>query len=812
MRNDGRVVTVAPLVVDDDDAGSRRSESSTASDGPGLDVDAPTLAHVASEHLEMTTRRTSRSSAQRSRSESVVVAETWSLWRSPPSRAIAGFLYKPLLRDVDSPLTRSRKLGISTLMPMAAVALFLVIYNLTADGVYFNTGGKIGSVLAPLPILIGWPSVYAVVRRTGKACDFIVSINAACLLLTVSMITISFPDFPLHVLWITALMLVYISRAPRPAVWTVIVVVGYAVAVTNDAAFPRGEPVVATATLPGPLQRGHSTNLVMGFVALFASMVVTISLATQMYAHDDALARAEASMVMTHRVVELLGGFDTASTWAVLQRAEEVGRVDTELVDAFRALIAHLDQYRPHLPNWVLSPNNEGVDDFGIADAESEGATPQANDDVAEDKLQHSLSSIATSTTSHRGPDSLAQSPSDHAINVTLRRALAKRGSMAARAGTKCCLAYIDLTFRDAPRGGGGIHRVAQPNGTPQQPVTLTHALNAIVDHTHYLAKHTSAAVHSFVGDRIIISWGAAAFSDAVYLKAARFFLRWKNAPPAGSSLVAVSGAVECGTANTLLAGSGQQALMLHATWLPSLDALAAAARFNSVFVVSDSIRQHTAASVVYRPVVVAVPERLSVVSNGTPQHPTPTVANAPVTSGSRAAALTRGASDVSIIASYHSSEHELLSRRQSPPVVNNSSIHSTDGGEPDFISVSASGGGAYGNGPRLVGFEPTTEAAVGDNEWMYELDRHRKMASSSNFCSVAPQLSATQSGTMHSPPPSAVAILSNWMGGLLSSAMAAEQMQSLAVKSAYPLGEAEEPETLRMLATSLARLTRRGA
>jgi hypothetical protein len=36
--------------------------------------------------------------------------------------------------------------------------------------------------------------------------------------------------------------------------------------------------------------------------------------------------------------------------------------------------------------------------------------------------------------------------------------------------------------------------------------------------------------------------------------------------------------------------------------------------------------------------------------------------------------------------------------------------------------------------------------------------------------------------------------------------------MQSLAVKSAYPLGEAEEPETLRMLASSLARLTRRGA
>jgi hypothetical protein len=292
-----------------------------------------------------------------------------------------------------------------------------------------------------------------------------------------------------------------------------------------------------------------------------------------------------------------------ASSEEMIAAATRVSLADPELVSTLKNLTAQLEAYRPHLPNWVIdmamrtSESEPDTDEGELtqedsARRESNSArltrntssadvqTPRLDRNVSDpDLLVESNNSDSYGARSPRTPHT-PKTPKTPSINKspTVNAQLMRHISMCRK--VSIARAFVDL----APTGEANIQ-------------------HAFADVIHEAARATKAAVHSFVGDRVDLTWNAAQPVAQCEAAAARFLARVKVAAAVklaasrfgGSGFTGgiVSGAATRGSAHVLFAGRNglSQSLVISCSaWQPVLEALARVACRTESFVVDAAV------------------------------------------------------------------------------------------------------------------------------------------------------------------------------------------------------------------------------
>jgi class 3 adenylate cyclase len=149
-------------------------------------------------------------------------------------------------------------------------------------------------------------------------------------------------------------------------------------------------------------------------------------------------------------------------------------------------------------------------------------------------------------------------------------------------------LAKLDFTLRCPVQEG-------------KKPGRHAATLHAFVDRVHEVAAATHAAVHSFVGDRLVATWNAAATTVQAEVKAGRFLSRLLQ--DAGDPAVKVYGIATSFHTRVHLAGKGKQSALLVGAD-PNEAAVAEATRIATTYrtiIVNGTFRRAADHAVVFR-------------------------------------------------------------------------------------------------------------------------------------------------------------------------------------------------------------------
>jgi hypothetical protein len=318
----------------------------------------------------------------------------------------------------------------------------------------------------------------------------------------------------------------------------------------------------------------HFADAVIGVVTNPLSLFAPVA-ACQLHVrhHKKMFAAADAATQLSRRAAELLGGYDTDGVAALLEEYASQPGADPALLASYGTLVANLNRYRPHLPHWMVAPRGPDTDMASIRSTSSaDGQEPRsplvdvlAGPVDAEDSLQE-LADI------------------DALLNTQ-------------RVTRKVAVALVDFCVD-----------VAQPAG--EQAATISEFVDVML----HVSRATQAAMHSFVGDTVQVSWNAATRCALPEVKAVRLLGKLKAIVDGGHYVqhMTVSAAAMSGEAVSQFAGSRVSAFTLALPWRPKLSACVAFAKQHASFCCSDGLAVASEDVVATRPV-----ELLSVTVGG---------------------------------------------------------------------------------------------------------------------------------------------------------------------------------------------------
>eukprot|EP00672_Neobodo_designis_P026739 CAMPEP_0174850804 /NCGR_PEP_ID=MMETSP1114-20130205/21149_1 /TAXON_ID=312471 /ORGANISM="Neobodo designis, Strain CCAP 1951/1" /LENGTH=676 /DNA_ID=CAMNT_0016085291 /DNA_START=44 /DNA_END=2074 /DNA_ORIENTATION=- len=405
---------------------------------------------------------------------------------------------------------------------------------------------------------IAWLSSYFVVRLTSCSPRTTVTV---LLIINAALSAIAVPctmDYPFPVTFVLSVMLAALFNVPGRAAWMAGCAVPYLVAAYNHAVrssqfdFP---PLLldgtANSDLTAPMRLGPWV----------ATYFFTVVIAAAFYAmHDEyarSIERAAASANAAKAVATMLARYDTPAARAVLLEASQpadhpaqagppssskqstdqallddgdrVCGADETLVMSLATIVSNLEAYRPHLPNWMV---------------DAAFCARSTDDDDETDRGTAETTSARSCRSSHRSGNGSrkgnAATPNPDVF--TWRTAAVVRARLRSR----------------VLRGAGDAS-------------DITSLLSSFVDIVHAAARNTKAAVHSFIGDTVEVSWNAAADVPAAKGKCLRFMAQMFDAaaPLAnavganGATLRVGGGAIACRAKIQMAGRDTQQALLI---------------------------------------------------------------------------------------------------------------------------------------------------------------------------------------------------------------------------------------------------------
>uniref|UniRef100_A0A7S1LZC2 Uncharacterized protein n=1 Tax=Neobodo designis TaxID=312471 RepID=A0A7S1LZC2_NEODS len=266
------------------------------------------------------------------------------------------------------------------------------------------------------------------------------------------------------------------------------------------------------------------------------------------------------------------------------------------MVASLVSIIANLEMYRPHLPNWLVNggtPRSALRRDSSINTGGSRRSVTFVSDLRDRGPGNGSFQPESTVADGRRysalALDAGADAPSEKAVIESVTQV----DGPATPAATIRGFAPTNTFRRVANITRARLCVVIDAGGPRFDPARLAAVTSRFVDAVHNAARHTSAAVHSFVGDSIDVTWNAAAPAAVPGAKATRFLARTKtacqalqsDAANAGATVVA-GGAALSGVGRIQMAGRGEQRALVVSTpgWGRVLDGLAELARDNATF------------------------------------------------------------------------------------------------------------------------------------------------------------------------------------------------------------------------------------
>jgi hypothetical protein len=286
--------------------------------------------------------------------------------------------------------------------------------------------------------------------------------------------------------------------------------------------------------------------------------------------------------------------------------------VDGRLIESFELLIDHLERFRPHLPNWLLSAaahqGNQMADGHMRQDAYLEDPDLLIDESLDEEPSLN-VDSIDNTPRmqSQRSSSTGGGGSSPKALNF----GFAKRGTVGLVTNVSMPGGMI------SPRGLS--HRLSQhsshsgdmyfrirnarisvawmdfsrmiPADSSQLGTNLD-AVCALVDGVHDAAETTYAAIHTFVGDSILASWNTARVGAQVECKCARFLAAVRDIVSSLDGAMKVTGAAMTGDAQVQMGGlaNKQHALCVSFhSWRRAFRQLSAFSRIVGAILIDDT-------------------------------------------------------------------------------------------------------------------------------------------------------------------------------------------------------------------------------
>ena len=557
-----------------------------------------------------------------------VECELDTLGRGPKRRAPASipcclrpalqYLLFDMLTEADSFVDTIRK-GAAVVGLIAGFFVPLgVLFALNDAGwspamyLYFATGVQVGA---------GWVVTYLLVRHVAA-----ISTRTALSIGVVNNFVGMYAGVPttatyhFHVTLIVVLVFVAVTRLSRPAVFAAAAAPLYLFSVythgvkSNRFDFPVALIDGATADLS---LMGRLSHHVVHLVAVYGLMLVIEAMHAE---YHRSIAAARASAALASEVAATLACYDTQRAKVLLDAAGPLGDAegdnddaatahkdvgdsddadgrgaatvaikatrlagyrgaDPELVESLSTIVANLDTYRPHLPNWML--------DAAAAHQRNQRAATMPDDwdassvvaDSGRDRSRsHSRSQSERSRASSRqsavsylvgeAPSNEARIPARSAVVFSAAGLLGHAPVFDCR---KVHVARAELSFNIS--AADVLSTGSVPRSMRLPSACIAAAATALVDAVHDASRATGAAVHSFVGDRVSLSWNAASSVSAPGVKAVRFLAKVRGAvaavtldATARNVCIRVGGAAVSSRARIQLAGGAtnpQRALLL---------------------------------------------------------------------------------------------------------------------------------------------------------------------------------------------------------------------------------------------------------
>jgi len=505
-----------------------------------------------------------------------------------PLHCLYQLLFGDLREEGDDFDTILRKIVVTVGVPLVLFPVAFAVYMATQIAINGVTAGNISSLIVMFVFPCLWIPSYMYVRTTKDTPDALMDAWLIVTITCVGLMTICLPEYPVSLLafYLAAIVIMCHTRV----MWLelALAAVVYLVSAFNHAVMSGGDADLDLWALPDPY-RGTVLERVAYHVTCFGIGLIVISaLLMQMREHVRQIAAAKEAAEMSRKVAGELQRYDTDAVQATLESYSRNGLADTHLIETFMAIVDNLELFRPHLPNWMLNALNGGGEeelDYAGADTASQSVYSQSVQSMRSMRLERSKNG---SVVGHLRPQDLASDGTGSEFSVRF-------------AGNNDANDYLVKGAKDGnrqqdPRRNGSFMKKQADNpsaitavGPKPHSGKVTYALMEVVtaddlglkrfesigsrfvDRVHQAAAETHAAVHTFVGDTVHVSWNTAGRIALPEVKACRFVANLMK--DSGDSAVSVQGCVMTGEARSYLAGTKQQALTVSFKWRDALHA-----------------------------------------------------------------------------------------------------------------------------------------------------------------------------------------------------------------------------------------------
>lgn len=339
-------------------------------------------------------------------------------------------------------------------------------------------------------------------------------------------------------------------EAPGAVVVALVNAAGTGMYLANTMA-PKNDLFLADpAILARPSTTIATFIFVFGVTATFFVYVVVINhtYRTSVAAERLATLKAKAAARLAVDVAGQLANYDTDGVDSRLSQYAASDDCDPALLGGLRAISTNLRRYRPHLPNYVLrvaSPSSGGRAASYFRNEDAAAAYDAVRDDgVVEDGMAPAAPEGSLDASAQRAVDGGGTGVSSAALTPT------PSTMHSARRVTYCELSVI-------------VSPLASGTGKPPAARTMdSRPYDALVRAAFEAAGAADAAVHSFVGDKLTLTWNATGSCTQPERSAAR--LAWLLSHAAVGAFEELTGtrvaaSVATGWALCCFAGSSRQ-------------------------------------------------------------------------------------------------------------------------------------------------------------------------------------------------------------------------------------------------------------
>jgi hypothetical protein len=479
-----------------------------------------------------------------------------------------------------------------TIFPIA-FAIYMVA-EVASSGV---AGGNLTTLLTMLLFPALWVPTFVFVRRSRKLTNRLMDVWLLGTTFGVGILAIAFVEYPIQQLAIFLSVLSLLCDTPKLWVHLVACLTVYIISMLNSAFSGLNQHPEATLLAMTDTYRGSLLERIAYQISgLAIGLIIGSALLMQTRERKRHERAAICAIDMARTVAEQLSIYDIDATKKTLGDASAEGIADPELVQHFALIADNLEAYRPHLPNWMLDAFHAHKGATAVAEEEEEGSIS------VDQEIDRDLESVTSKEAGARSSDA-GSSHSPH-----------RRGSMmSVRGGPPSSRSPKQGNLNRSPQAFGlntrtyytgrvtmvtvDYHLANVSKMTMQRREEL---MGQLVENVHAIAKDTQAALHTFIGDQIHVSWNTASRVSQCEVKACKFLMR-VNALREQQPSLAVSGAAFSGDARVIFAGDKHQALCISYRWREAHRALTTFCAHNATFVVDGSTRSAAQTDVIAR-------------------------------------------------------------------------------------------------------------------------------------------------------------------------------------------------------------------